>query len=106
MKRSISINFKKMENFLLQEGLQDQDEKITYLSICVEDKNKSGKVYIDTLDISVGLYNILQSIGLVSIDRIVKYSSSDLLRFRRFGPKKLEELIIVLKEHGQSLRPD
>lgn len=52
------------------------------------------------MDLSVRALNCLRNAEVYTIGDLVQYNKKDLLRFRNFGKKSLNELEDFLKEHG------
>lgn len=55
---------------------------------------------IDDLEISVRAHNCLRSNGIKTIGELVSFDKSDLLKFRNFGRKSLEELETIIESLG------
>lgn len=55
---------------------------------------------IDELEISVRAFNCLRSNGIKTVGELVSYDKNDLLKFRNFGRKSLEELETIIKNFG------
>jgi DNA-directed RNA polymerase alpha subunit len=102
---SIEIPFIKETIEFLQKNhfLGPYDGKVVSIRVVVEDSIDS-KDHISELDISVGLYNLLYSIRLYSIKKLLTYSADDLLKFRGMGPKRLENLVYALQQKGFELK--
>lgn len=52
---------------------------------------------VEELELSVRSYNCLQTAGIRTIAQLVQMSESDLLRFRNFGKKSLQEIKEILE---------
>jgi DNA-directed RNA polymerase subunit alpha len=57
---------------------------------------------VDELDLSVRAHNCLKAANIRSIGDLVRREESEMLKFRNFGRKSLQELIQVLEERGLS----
>jgi DNA-directed RNA polymerase subunit alpha len=55
---------------------------------------------VDDLDLSVRAQNCLKAANIKSIGDLVRREESEMLKFRNFGRKSLQELIQVLEERG------
>lgn len=55
---------------------------------------------IEELEISVRAHNCLRSNGIKTVGQLVAYDRNDLLRFRNFGKKSLEELEKIILTFG------
>ncbi len=53
---------------------------------------------VEELELSVRSYNCLQTAGIRTIAQLVQMSESDLLRFRNFGKKSLQEIKEILEK--------
>jgi len=64
------------------------------------------KTPIEDLTLSVRAYNCLRSAKIESLGNLVKYNTTDLLKFRNFGRKSLVEIEALLTEKGLSFGMD
>ena len=55
---------------------------------------------MDELDLSVRAHNCLKAANIKSIGDLVGREESEMLKFRNFGRKSLQELAHVLEERG------
>ncbi|MDX1420446.1 MAG: DNA-directed RNA polymerase subunit alpha [Rubricoccaceae bacterium] len=55
---------------------------------------------VDDLDLSVRAQNCLRAASIKSIGDLVRREESEMLKFRNFGRKSLQELVQVLEERG------
>jgi DNA-directed RNA polymerase subunit alpha len=55
---------------------------------------------VDELDLSVRAHNCLKAANIRTIGDLVRRQESEMLKFRNFGRKSLQELIQVLEERG------
>ena len=55
---------------------------------------------VDDLDLSVRAQNCLKAAQIKSIGELVRREESEMLKFRNFGRKSLQELVQVLEERG------
>lgn len=55
---------------------------------------------VDELDLSVRAHNCLKAANIKSIGDLVRREESEMLKFRNFGRKSLQELVQVLEERG------
>ena len=101
---------------LIQHFMLFSDDKIT-----VDENEKSGgddfdeevlrmrqllKTKLSDMDLSVRALNCLKAADVDTLGELVKYHRNDLLKFRNFGRKSLEELDQVLEDLGLSFGMD
>ncbi|MEM1127845.1 MAG: DNA-directed RNA polymerase subunit alpha [Bacteroidota bacterium] len=55
---------------------------------------------VDELDLSVRAHNCLKAANIKNIGDLVRREESEMLKFRNFGRKSLQELVQVLEERG------
>ncbi|MFW5955456.1 MAG: DNA-directed RNA polymerase subunit alpha [Rhodothermales bacterium] len=55
---------------------------------------------VDELDLSVRAHNCLKAANIKNIGELVRREESEMLKFRNFGRKSLQELVQVLEERG------
>ena len=55
---------------------------------------------VDELDLSVRAHNCLKAANIKTIGDLVRREESEMLKFRNFGRKSLQELLEVLEERG------
>ncbi len=55
---------------------------------------------VDELDLSVRAHNCLKAANIKNIGELVRRDESEMLKFRNFGRKSLQELIEVLEDRG------
>lgn len=55
---------------------------------------------VDELDLSVRAHNCLKAANIKTIGDLVRREESEMLKFRNFGRKSLQELVIVLEDRG------
>ena len=61
------------------------------------------KTSLEDLDLSVRAYNCLKAAKIRTINDLVSKTEEELLGFKNFGKKSLEEIQERLKEHNLSL---
>ncbi len=61
---------------------------------------------VDELDLSVRAHNCLKAANIKSIGDLVRREESEMLKFRNFGRKSLQELVQVLEERGLAFGMD
>ena len=64
------------------------------------------KTSLEDLDLSVRAYNCLKAAKINSLGEMVQYETHELLKFRNFGKKSLEEIEELLQEKGLSFGMD
>ena len=55
---------------------------------------------VDELDLSVRAHNCLKAANIKTIGDLVRREESEMLKFRNFGRKSLQELVLVLEDRG------
>jgi DNA-directed RNA polymerase subunit alpha len=55
---------------------------------------------VDELDLSVRAHNCLKAANIKNIGDLVRREEPEMLKFRNFGRKSLQELMQVLEERG------
>ncbi len=68
--------------------------------------SKLLRTQIEDLDLSVRTYNTIKAIKIDLLADIVKYNTHELLKFKNFGKKTLEELEELLVERGLTFGMD
>ena len=61
---------------------------------------------VDDLDLSVRAQNCLKAAQIKSIGDLVRREESEMLKFRNFGRKSLQELVVVLQDRGLNFGMD
>ena len=107
---------KEAAKILIYHFMLFSDDKIT-----VDENEKSGgddfdeevlrmrqllKTRLSDMDLSVRALNCLKAADVDTLGELVKYHRNDLLKFRNFGRKSLEELDQVLEDLGLSFGMD
>ena len=97
------------------EGLNLAKEKIRQLETTIHNlKNPNSQVVLENtpelekilsiefkdLDLSVRASNCLKDVGIKTFGELIKWSTDDLLKFRNFGKKSLDELRDLLHQKG------
>jgi DNA-directed RNA polymerase subunit alpha len=80
------------------EEYMEEEEAITPIMELEEKLDKS----IEELELSVRSFNCLEAAGIKTIRDLIQKSESDMLKYRNFGRKSLNEIKIILKEMGLS----
>ncbi|MCS6818338.1 MAG: DNA-directed RNA polymerase subunit alpha [Chitinophagales bacterium] len=75
------------------------DEQILHL-------RKLLKTPLEDLDLSVRAFNCLKAAKINSLEELVSFNTTDLLKFRNFGKKSLVEIEALLHEKGLSFGMD
>jgi len=57
----------------------------------------------DKLDLSKRIITCLKNANISTVDELLKYPQSALLKIKNFGHKSLQELIVALAKHGLTL---
>ena len=101
---------------LIQQLVLITDDKIKFDDLDKKDEivvdeqvlqmRKLLKTPIEDLTLSVRAYNCLRSAKIESLGNLVKYNTTDLLKFRNFGRKSLVEIEALLTEKGLSFGMD
>lgn len=61
---------------------------------------------VDELDLSVRAHNCLKAANIKTIGDLVRREESEMLKFRNFGRKSLQELVVVLEDRGLNFGMD
>ena len=61
---------------------------------------------VDELDLSVRAHNCLKAANIKTIGDLVRREESEMLKFRNFGRKSLQELLQVLEERNLNFGMD
>lgn len=76
-----------------EEEPEEVDEEVLQI-------RKLLKMPVDELELSVRSYNCLMAANIKTIGDLVKRDESEMLKFRNFGRKSLQELTKILEEKG------
>lgn len=79
----------------IEEPFKDEEEEVDAESIRIANLLRTS---IEDLNLSVRAYNCLKSANINTISELVSKDESELLRFRNFGKKSLNELQEVIEE--------
>jgi len=80
------------------EVFKEEEEEVTPIMELEEKLDKS----IEELELSVRSFNCLEAAGIKTIRDLIQKSESDMLKYRNFGRKSLNEIKNILKEMGLS----
>jgi DNA-directed RNA polymerase subunit alpha len=58
------------------------------------------KILIDDLDISIRCYQLLKQSNIVYLNQLTKFKKDDMLKFKNFGKKSLQEIDEVMKQNN------
>ena len=75
-----------------------EEEEVSPLAELEEKLEKS----IEELELSVRSFNCLQAAGIKTIRDLVQKTESEMLKYRNFGRKSLQEIKNILKDMGLS----
>jgi len=78
--------------------LAEEKEEVSPTAALQEKLDKS----IEELELSVRSYNCLEAAGIKTIRDLVQKTESDMLKYRNFGRKSLNEIKTILKDMGLS----
>jgi len=78
--------------------LAEEEEEVSPTAALQEKLDKS----IEELELSVRSYNCLEAAGIKTIRDLVQKTESDMLKYRNFGRKSLNEIKTILKDMGLS----
>jgi len=90
------INFEEEPEEIEEEEIDEEDEKIRNLL----------RMSVDELELSVRSANCLRAAGIETLGDLVHKSEQDMLKYRNFGRKSLNELISTMDELSLSLGMD
>jgi len=91
---SLFIRFEEQQRQV--EEFKEEEEAITPIMELEEKLDKS----IEELELSVRSFNCLEAAGIKTIRDLIQKSESDMLKYRNFGRKSLNEIKNILKEMG------
>ena len=80
------------------ETFKEEEEEITPIMELEEKLEKS----IEELELSVRSFNCLEAAGIKTIRDLIQKSEADMLKYRNFGRKSLNEIKNILKDMGLS----
>jgi len=80
------------------EEYKEEEETVTPIMELEEKLDKS----IEELELSVRSFNCLEAAGIKTIRDLIQKTESDMLKYRNFGRKSLNEIKNILKEMGLS----
>jgi len=78
--------------------LAEEEEEVSPTAALQEKLDKS----IEELELSVRSYNCLEAAGIKTIRDLVQKTEAEMLKYRNFGRKSLNEIKTILKEMGLS----
>jgi DNA-directed RNA polymerase subunit alpha len=85
-------------------------EKVDLLGVEADRKDEVPKsvidMTIDDLELSARSLNCLQKAGVKTVGELISYSLSDLMKFKNFGSKSLDEVQEKLAEYKLSLKEE
>ena len=101
----------KIENHVLSIFVDDQ---LSFINFDIESEDEEPaeideealrirkllKMPVDELELSVRSYNCLMAANIKSIGDLVRRDEQEMLKFRNFGRKSLQELTLILEEKG------
>lgn len=90
------INFEEFEEEQPTEDVIEEEVK-------VQERNRLKKILttsVDELELSVRAHNCLKAANIKTLGELVQLQESELLKFRNFGRKSLNELGEVIKNYG------
>ena len=91
--------FISIEEEVIQSGeIEEEIKDVSPLSELEEKLDKS----IEELELSVRSYNCLEAAGIKTIRDLVQKNESEMLKYRNFGRKSLNEIKSILKDMGLS----
>jgi len=74
--------------------LAEEEEEVSPIAVLQEKLDKS----IEELELSVRSYNCLEAAGIKTIRDLVQKTESEMLKYRNFGRKSLNEIKTILKD--------
>ena len=98
MRDHLSIFIRVEEEQKQVEEYKEEEEAITPIMELEEKLDKS----IEELELSVRSFNCLEAAGIKTIRDLIQKSESDMLKYRNFGRKSLNEIKNILKDMGLS----
>lgn len=80
--------------------IEPEEEEVVEVDEEVLQIRKLLKMPVDELELSVRSYNCLMAANIKTIGDLVKRDDQEMLKFRNFGRKSLQELTKILEEKG------
>ena len=72
----------------------------------LEDKERILRMSVKEIELTVRASNCLEAAGIETIGDLVEKTEADMLKFRNFGKKSLEEIVTKLKKYDLELGTD
>ena len=98
MRDHLSIFIRVEEEQKQVEEYKEEEEAVTPIMELEEKLDKS----IEELELSVRSFNCLEAAGIKTIRDLIQKTESDMLKYRNFGRKSLNEIKNILKDMGLS----
>jgi DNA-directed RNA polymerase subunit alpha len=98
MRDHLSIFIRLEEEQKQVEEYKEEEEAVTPIMELEEKLDKS----IEELELSVRSFNCLEAAGIKTIRDLIQKTESDMLKYRNFGRKSLNEIKNILKDMGLS----
>jgi len=96
MRDHLSIFIRLEEEQKQVEEYKEEEESVTPIMELEEKLDKS----IEELELSVRSFNCLEAAGIKTIRDLIQKTESDMLKYRNFGRKSLNEIKNILKDMG------
>lgn len=87
-------------NLFINFDIESEDEEPAEIDEEALRIRKLLKMPVDELELSVRSYNCLMAANIKSIGDLVRRDEQEMLKFRNFGRKSLQELTLILEEKG------
>ena len=72
----------------------------------LEDKERILRMSVKEIELTVRASNCLEAAGIETIGDLVEKTEAEMLKFRNFGKKSLEEIVTKLKKYDLELGTD
>lgn len=98
-----------MEHFALLKGAQEFKEIGTREKLVKDEEDEIRELLlkdVGILDVSTRITNVLEAKKIKTVGELVKYTEDEIMKFKNFGKKSLNELKDKLKEHNLYLGMD
>ena len=94
------IRFYFKYQFFINFDIEPEEEEPVEVDEEVLQIRRLLKMPVDELELSVRSYNCLMAANIKTIGDLVKRDEPEMLKFRNFGRKSLQELTKILEEKG------
>lgn len=108
LERSIEIMIHQLKAVIgFQDSLSTDSEEVSEEQVVTTEKNADNdalKTRIETLDLSQRTLNALEEANIRTLGGLVRKKKDDILALDGMGPKGLDEILAILKNHNLSFK--